>query len=235
MDIKEYFSKVNAESQQIFSETIEVYSESLGKAHHLSTCIFEFSGYVFDRNEKELLSTVSTQIESATLNVTLGLYRQAFSSLRLAFEMALGVAYFSIDKLEHFEWLKGKADIKWSKLIDKENGILSVRFSNAFFQDLSPFLAEFNERASKAYRSLSEFVHGNSETWSKSGIQLKLNNDLAKQYFTQLFEIAEIILFVLSCRYLNSISEKDRETMEFVSTQLSHIEPIRVLLGGPKE
>jgi len=234
MDIKGHLEKINAECQQIFAKTTVDYTEMLGKSHHLSACIFEYSEYLFDKNEKELLSAVSAQIESSTLNATLGLYRQAFSSLRLAFEMALGCVSFSIDKLEHYEWLKGKGDIKWSKLIEKENGVLSVRFSNAFFQNLSPYITEFNERASKVYRSLSEFVHGNSETWTKSGLQLKFNKELADHFFEQLFEIAEIILFVLSCRYLNSITQKDRETMEFLSTQFNHIEPIRVLFGGPK-
>jgi len=235
MDIKEYLEKINAECQHIFAKTIVDYTESLGKSHHLSACIFEYSEFLFDENEKELLTTVSAQIESSTLNATLGLYRQAFSSLRLAFEMALGCVSFSVNKLEHYEWLKAKADIKWAKLIDKDNGVLSVRFANAFFQDLSPHISEFNERASKVYRSLSEFVHGNNETWTKSGIQLKFNKDLADHYFEQLFEIGEIILFSLSCRYLNSIAKNDRETMEFLSTQFSHIEPIRVLFGGPKE
>src|SRR5690606_23050058 len=228
MDIKEYFEKINAESQQIFLYTTSSYGESLGKAHHLSTCIFEFSEYLFDRDEIVLLNTVSAQIESSTLNLTLGLYRQAFSALRLAFEMALGCTYFSIDKLEHYEWLNGKADIKWAKLIDKDSGVLSVRFSNAFFSEMSDYISGYNERASKVYRSLSEFVHGNNETWSKSGIQLKANDALIKQFFSQLIEISEIILFTLSCRYLKSIPQTERETMEFLSSQLSHIEPIRV-------
>lgn len=235
MDIKKYYEKINAESQQIFTYTISTYGENLGQTHHLATCIFEFSEYLFDRNEKELLNTVSAQIESATLNLTLGLYRQAFSALRLAFEMALGTAYFSIDKLEHFEWLKGKADIKWAKLIDKDSGVLSTRFTNAFFEELTSFTSGYNEKACEAYRSLSEFVHGNNETWSKSGIQLKANDELIKDFFYQSKVIAEIILFVLSCRYLKSISQKERETMEFLSSQLNHIEPIRTLFGGPKE
>jgi hypothetical protein len=234
MDIREHLEKINSECQQIFADTVVQYIEKLGKAHHLSACIFEYSEYLFDKHERELLGAVSAQIESSTLNATLGLYRQAFSSLRLALEMAMGCVSFSINKLEHYEWLNGKGDIKWAKLIDKENGVLSVRFSDAFFQDLSPYVDEFNENASKMYRSLSEFVHGNNETWTKSGIQLKLNKDLADHFFEQLFEIGDIILFTLSCRYLNSIAQKDRDTMEFLSTQLNHIEPIRVLFGGPK-
>jgi len=234
MDIKEYFEKINAESQQIFLCTIEEYSESIGKAHHYSACILDFSEYIFDKNEINMLCTVSSQLESATLNLTLGLYRQAFSSLRLAFEMALGTVYFSIHKLEHFEWLNGRADIKWAKLIDKDNGVLSSRFASAFFQELSPFIDDYNERASKLYRTLSEFVHGNNETWTKSGIQLKLNSVLIFNYFSQLAEISDIILFTLSCRYLKLIPQDELDTMDFISSQFNHIEPIRILLGGPK-
>lgn len=112
---------------------------------------------------------------------------------------------------------------------------MSNRFTNAFFEELTSETSIYNERASHVYRSLSEFVHGNNETWTKSGIQLKINDDLIKDYFSKFKEIAEIILFVLSCRYLKSISHKERETMEFLSSQLSHIEPIRTLFGGPKE
>ncbi|WP_372950178.1 hypothetical protein [Mariniphaga sp.] len=234
MDIKEYFKKINDESQEIFLSTITNYLDNVGNAHYLATCIYDFSEHLTDKNEKELLATASSQIESAILSSTLGLYRQAFASLRLAFEMALGVAYFSIDKLEHAEWLKGKGDIKWSSLIDKDNGVLSLRFCNAFFEELTGYIEDYNERAAAVYRSLSEFVHGNSETWTKSGIRLKYNNDLIEQFFKQLFEISEIILFTLSCRYLNAIPTTERETMEFLSAQLSHIDPIRVLFGGPK-
>jgi len=178
---------------------------------------------------------VSAQIESATLNLACGFYRQAFTSLRLAFEMALGVVHFSIHKMEHYEWIEGKMDIKWAKLIDNENGVLSKRFSYAFFMELTPKIEEYSKRATSIYRSLSEYVHGNNETWTNSGIEIKLKPDLIKQYFLQLNEVGEIILFVLCCRYLKSISKENRETMEFLPSELNHISPIRVLFGGPKE
>jgi hypothetical protein len=235
MDIKEYFTKINLESQRIFLDTLNKNAERLGKGHHLTYCIFEFSELIPDKDEKDMLVNSSTQIESATYNMLLGLYRQAFSSLRLAFEMSLGMIKFSIDKLEQVEWLKGKADIKWSTLIDKDSGVLSARFSNAFFEELSPFVGDFNARAIVIYRSLSEFVHGNSETWTKEGIKLKINDALINDFFESLYEISEIILFALSCRYLPKIPKEKRETMEFLSTHFGYIEPIRVILGGPKK
>ena len=232
MNITEYLERINKESQVIFKETIRD-SATLGKAHHLSSCIFEFSEFLFDIHEKEMLSAVSAQLESATLSLSLGLYRQAFSSLRLAFEMGLGVTYFSINKMEHYEWIEGKMDIKWARLIDKEKGVLSIRFTNAFFSELTSIVDNYNLRATKVYRSLSEFVHGNYETWSKSGIQIKSNPALINQFFTQFYEVSEIILFVLCCRYLKSISKEGLETMEFIPNEFNHITPIRTLFGGP--
>ena len=234
MDIKEYFQKINSQSQQIFSKTLEDYSQDVAKTHHLSANLFEFSENLFDTNEKELLQTVALQIESATFSLTLGLYRQSFATLRLSLEMALAAAYFSINKLEHHEWLKGSADIKWSKLIDKESGVLSTRFVNAFFSGLSPYISDYNGRAVSVYRSLSEYVHGNNETWSLSGKELTIKTDLVENFFQYTVEISEIISFVLSCRYITFFTAHQLESVESCITNLSHLEPIRVLFGGPK-
>lgn len=111
------------------------------------------------------------------------MYRQSYSCLRLSFELILGSVHYSINRLEYLEWQQGKQDIKWHNLIDKVDGILSKRFTNAFNADLTEYVESFNERASTVYRSLSEFVHGNNETWTKSGLQLKYNETLIKDFF----------------------------------------------------
>lgn len=118
MNIQEYFSKLNCESQLIFDRSI-VSKDQLGKAHHFASCISEFSEHIPDPLEKGMFVTVSTQLESATLNLTLGMYRQAFASLRLALERGLGATHFSVHKIEHNEWLDGRANITWSSLVDE--------------------------------------------------------------------------------------------------------------------
>lgn len=234
MNILAYFEKINRETQTIFSQTIRDHT-SFGETHHIASCIYEFSEFIFDPHEKELLGTVSAQIEAASLNLALGLYRPAFSSLRLAFEMGLAVAHFSVHKLEHYEWLKGEADIKWAKIIDSENGILSKRFTSAFFPELSEYIEEYNSKAALVYRKLSEFVHGNSETWKKSGIIIQFNQSLIDQYFNYCREVSEVILFVLCCRYLKSFPPDQLESMEFIPSELNHIAAIREIFGGPKD
>jgi hypothetical protein len=98
MDIQDYLNKLKGELQSILDESL-VHKSDLGKAHHFSSCIYEFSEQIDDASEKKMLVAVSVQLESATLSAAMGMYRQAFSSLRLAFEMGLGSVYFSAHKL----------------------------------------------------------------------------------------------------------------------------------------
>lgn len=233
MNIKEYLNNLNNQSQEIFNNSLE-YQDQLGRTHHLSSCIFEFSEQISDKSEKDILITVSSQLEAATLNATMGMYRQAFSSLRLALEMGLGAAHFSVHKLEFNEWLDGRADIKWSNLVDEDNGVISKRFSTAFFKELNGDVQEYRKKAISTYRNLSEYVHGNNETWMKSGLKIRYNKTLLEAYFGSFDSVAEVIIFVLTCRYIKSFDAGALELLQFIPEELSHVSAIREAFGGPK-
>lgn len=233
MNINEYLTNLNDQTKAILNDSLK-YQTQLGKAHHLSSCIFEFSEQISDEAEKNILITVSSQLEAATLNAAMGLYRQAFASLRLAFEMGLGAAHFSVHKLEFSEWLDGHADIKWSTLVDEDNGVISKRFSNAFFKELNDDVQVYREKAILAYRNLSEYVHGNNETWARSGLKIRYNEPLLEFYFESFKSVVEVIIFVLTCRYIKSFDANELESLLFISEELSHICAIREAFGGPK-
>jgi len=226
MDIKSYLSKLNSESQDIFIKTIQE-KETLGALHHLSSCIYEFSDYLVDPQEKKMLVTVSTQLESSTLNLALGLYRQAFSSLRLALEMGLATMYFSVSKMELHEWMDGRSDIKWSKIVDEDNGVLSKRFADAFLPECAPYMQGYRNKATTTYRELSEYVHGNNDTWEKSGLRLDYRPELLEFYSKSFSSVCEVILFSAVCRYTSLIDEHGRESLQFIQEEFSHIAEIR--------
>jgi hypothetical protein len=235
MNIQQYLEKVNVNTQEIYSKTIQE-SDKLGYTHHVSSFISEFSEFLFDNNEKELLQTVAVQLEMATLNLVYGMYRQAFSSLRLAFELGLGVIHFSVYKLEHNEWINGENDIIWSKLIDEENGVISKRFSKAFFPELISLMGGYNKKAKNIYRKMSEFVHGNNETWIRSGSKMEYNEKLKNEYFERFEAVSEILIFILCCRYLKLFKPQDLESLStFLLEEMKQIAPIREFLGGVKE
>ncbi|MCK9246699.1 MAG: hypothetical protein M0P11_07075 [Anaerolineaceae bacterium] len=234
MKIEEYLSRLNTESNSIFEKSM-MYRDQLGSAHHASSCIYEFSENIADTSEKEILQTVSSQLESATFCACKGMYRQAFVSLRLALEMGLASAYFSVYKLELHEWLDGRGDINWSSLICENDGVLSSRFSKAFFEDFSEDMSEYRNKAKNVYRQLSEYVHGNNETWESSEIELSFDENKMATYFKLVKGVTEILLFVLSCRYLKSFSENVLDSLEFIPEEMKHLGYVRAYFGGPKE
>lgn len=231
MNITEYLNRLQKESAAILASSLESRDE-LGKSHHIAACIYEFSEALADQAEKDILKTVSSQMESASFCASIGMYRQAFTSLRLAFEMGLGCVYFSVHKLELQEWVTGKGDIKWSSLVDENNGIISRRFSNAFFPEFSEDVGTYRNKAIDIYRELSEFVHGNKETWVNSKIELVFDNQRLKYYFQCIGKVYDVILFVLSCRYLKSFSATTAESLEFIQDELNHLQYVREYFGG---
>ncbi|MGY0146990.1 hypothetical protein [Edwardsiella tarda] len=230
MDIQKYFTKLNAESKTVFDQSISQ-KENLGKLHHLSSCIYEMSIFLRDPQEKRILETVSAQLESSNYSLIVGLYRQAFSSLRLALEMGLGAIYFSASKLEMHEWLDGRRDIKWSRIIDEENGVYSKRFVMAFFSDLVDYTEAYRKNTITVYRKLSEYVHGNNETWTNGSVRIIYKDELFDQYCKYYQSVTESILFSAICRYAKNFDNTERESLQFLLEDFNHIEKIRELFG----
>jgi len=232
MNIEEYFSKLNEESQRIFQASM-AYRGKLGMAHHSSACLFEFALNLRDESERNLLEIVSSQLESATFNACVGMYRQSFAALRLALELGLAAAHFSVHKLEHHEWLNGDMDIKWASLVSPTDGVLSAKFANAFFPQLSTEFNVYRQQATDVYRTLSEFVHGNRGTWEECGIKLEFKQEVIETYFVHFRTVTEIILIVLSCRYLRGFPKTAIDSLEFIPEEMKHIACLRQFFGGP--
>lgn len=229
MDISTYMGRLNAESQGVFQESIES-KDRFGKLHHLASCLHEVSLCVPDREESSMLENVCLQLESASFSMSIGLYRQAMSSLRLAFELGLGAIYFSIHKMEYYEWKNGAGDIKWSNLIDVDNGVLSTRFVKIFFPDLQGDVEDYRCRAKRTYRQLSEYVHGNSGTW-RSGLNFAYDNEKVIEYIDLHSNVVDVLLFVLLCRYSQFISESQKEDLDFYPERFPNLESVRVFFG----
>lgn len=232
MDAVEHLETLRGRLNEVFDETIAK-GQLTGKSHYYATCLYEIGQQLEDHAITGLIESVAAQLESATLFATFGLYRQAFSALRLALELGLGASYFSVHRLDLKEWLAGKGDIKWSQLIDEDNGVLSPRFSNAFFPELTDETKEVSKRATLLYRELSEFVHGNHETWIDSGLAISFNMDANNRYQDKCQEAFEIILFTLTCRYLKDLDETKCDEVDFIREELNHLGPVRTIFGGP--
>lgn len=112
---------------------------------------------------------------------------------------------------------------------------MSDRFSKAFFSDFDENMEEYRGKAKDVYRKLSEYVHGNNETWESSEIELSFDEKRLDAYFESTKSVSEILMFVLSCRYLKSFSQDALETLEFIPEEMKHLGYVRQYFGGPKE
>lgn len=235
MNIKTYYQKLNTKSQAIFSASLKD-QNLIGKTHNAASELFQLSNLISDNDERTMIQVVSTQIETSSLALTLGLYRPALATLRLAFELGIATVYFSANKFAHREWMNGKEDLRWSNVNSSEDGVLSKRFSAAFFPELADHCSSYFDKAQDTYRCLSEYVHGNSETWKKSGIVLAKNDALSTLYSRSFAEVSEILKFAFCCRYLKQLTpEQVDEVSALLCETFNHIAPLRAAFGGPGE
>lgn len=229
MDIKSYFEEINKDFQGIFVDSLSN-KEKLGTLHYFSSEIKSFSDCINDEGERDIFSNVACHMELSNYSLLLGLYRQAFAALRLSLEMGMAGVYFSVNKLDMQEWCDGLKDVRWSELTDVETGVLSKRFVKAFFSSEDIFLREANtyrEDALDAYRKLSEYVHGNKETWPSGERAMLYRDDLFEKYIGLYEKVSKIIIFSMLCRYLKSLGREQRDGMDSLCEVFPHIENLK--------
>lgn len=232
MTVNDYYKKLNSETSRIFDESLK--KNSIQSQTHDLISNFQIWHKILEAHESSsmLLNSIE-ELDVSCLQMMQGIYRGAFASLRLSLEMLCGSIYFSAHNIEFKEWSLGNKDLMWSYLSCPDNGILSKRFSDAYFPELNSTTSVFHERIKKLYRQLSEMVHGNNKTWNYSNPSLSFNENLRGNYESYLEEYTVISNYLLCLRYLNSISEIDIAKVEsHLIDHLSTIEEIRVKIGG---
>lgn len=182
MKISEYYNDLNTKSQEIFKTTLEK-TDVFAKSHSAAIELYEISKEI-SKDEGSMIQAACSQLESSCLALSLGLYRPAFISLRLSLELGLGAIHFSVNKMQHKEWINGstEGDIKWSSINNPDTGVFSSRFALAFFPELKPHISTYREIAKTIYRELSQYVHGNNETWKETGISIAYKEVLIDKF-----------------------------------------------------
>jgi hypothetical protein len=173
------------------------------------------------------------ELDISCLQMMQGLYRGAFSSLRLSLEMLTGSVYFSAHNIEYKEWEKGSKDLIWATISCKENGVLSKRFAEAYFPELKDEIGDFSNRVKSLYRSLSEMVHGNYSTWNYDKPSLSFNSDINNIYNKYAKEYNELSNYILSLRFINTLTVDEISELEpHLLDSLEHVTQIRIKIGG---
>ncbi|MEH1835357.1 MAG: hypothetical protein V7L29_25710 [Nostoc sp.] len=235
MNAKEYYKTISEATHTIFEVSVN-HCNFLGKLYDYSASIQEWMDVIPSSQEKQMIDYSLEQVEFSCLSLLSGMYRQSFASLRLSLELLFGSVYFSAYRLEYLEWKNGSRDLKWQTINDENNGVLSQRFSNVFFPELSTHINAHRNTANSVYRELSEFVHGNYSTWNREKPSLSVNENLIEQYRQRFQLISSTCHFLLSMRYLKEIEPQRLHKIEVhVMDELQYIPEIRLFFGGAVE
>lgn len=233
MEIKEYYRKINAQSQQILEQSLDI--SFLGKINDFTSALELWRNSISLIDQKELINKSIEQIELSSVMLLNGFYRSAFIHLRLSLEILYGSIFFSTNLMDFREWKLGKKDNQWNAIIDVDNGILSKRFASVFFPELKDTVMEYYTDSKILYRELSEYVHGNYSTWEIHSPTLSYNDELIQKYDEFLKKYTATAHFILCLRYLKEINKLDLEALEHeVMDILGHVAEIRVFFGGQR-
>lgn len=232
MTSEEYLNKLNEQVQQIFQSSIAESKDVINEGLNIVKTLQSWHSVIFEDGYKTLITNCTQSLEISIFSQSYCFYRSAFTALRLSLEMLFGGIYFSTNKLDFLEWTKSSKDLNWSVINDENNGVLSHRFVNAFFPELLETSKGYFTMAKELYRSLSEHVHGNSETWISGAPVINIDKQAISDLKISLNKFHELSIFALSLRFLNELSKQQLEQVESsILQKLNHIRPIHDFLS----
>lgn len=186
-----------------------------------------------NRYESVVFAQAIQEAKYAVFLISIGSYRNAYSSLRLFFELNLAAIDFSTNERLFLGWSLGKADISWNRLSDVQEGVLSKSFCGLFPLELAEHAQNYRTMATTVYRECSEFVHGNPSANSKLPEFLEFKKDTVLDWCSKLDTMYLVCVFLFAVRYLQGLTPEQTEAVKTdVLDQIAHLAPVRDYLGG---
>ncbi|MES2687927.1 MAG: hypothetical protein V4706_13980 [Pseudomonadota bacterium] len=173
------------------------------------------------------------ELQLALLSAATGNYRQAFTSLRLFFELFLSGIEFSASIRLFLGWKLGRENIVWNRLVDKEQGIFSKSFCGLFFEDLVEETLQYRTMACTVFSECSQYVHGNPSSTAKLPQSLMFQRETVLEWALKLDTMHLVVSFAYASRYLMELDDAQKEIVKHdLLDQLGTIESVRLVLGG---
>lgn len=207
------------------------------RSHQFLYSLQKWAKISSERPESYLLETAAREYNYALLALTQGHYRQAFKGLRLVLELEMQAVYLSVHILKLKEWLDAdrteRTDTSWKELVDQKDGVLSVRYAQAFFPELEPHVLQFNGLAGKLYRECSECIHGNVPRHISLPESFVFDSQTFKLWHEKADTMALIVSFLLTLRYAKDMEPKKLSQMDSdIREKVGHLSEIRNFLDA---
>jgi hypothetical protein len=232
----EYYLEINNKCKEIIEKSFSEENQLLlSNNHAFISDLQEWLEVLKSRPEYDLYEMAFREYQYSLIQVSQGLYRQAFNSLRFFIEHTLAALYFSYKEMDLRLWMLGQQDIYWSNITDENNGV----FSKNFFKAFSPLLIDesslFGQMGKKVYRECSEFTHGNYITREVLPLNLEFNQELFNNFNEKTETARMLVVFSLCARYLNFLDSEAKARLEpNIMEHVGHISGIHTSFQEPR-
>ncbi len=228
----EMLTTLHERYRNVFSLTLAEPADQTHRATAVQTIadLGACTAILSSRPEKEVFDLAVREYQYALIAACHGSYRQAFSALRLSFELWLASIAFSASEKELRAWRARKQDIVWNKLISEDTGVLSRSFVGLFCASLEGNATRFKVMSEIFYRECSEYVHGNHHTHLLLPDELTYNQSTFRDWCAKAETMKLICLFCFAYRYADSIPASGLASIGSpIGDALGHIPEIRHL------
>jgi hypothetical protein len=207
---------------------------ALGRLLQLDVDISAWQRRLENRPEARLLGNARRELGFAVYSAAVGLYLQAFSSLRLFLELSFASVYFSANELHRRRWVADRADFSWSRALDENEGVLAASFVQEFHSSAAADAPSYAALAAKCYRHCSQFLHGKIAATSTLPETLSYSAGVLTDWHATARESAEAVLYLLYCRYADELLlDDDGQLAATLEHSFLHLRSVRESLGLP--
>ncbi|MCU9811667.1 hypothetical protein [Paraclostridium sp. AKS81] len=186
-----------------------------------------------DLNCIKVLDEVKYDLITSIQFASMGIYRNAFISLRSALELGIGFISFVDNNYKYLLWIKNEDNITWASLKDKEKGVLSKKYITLFLDVNEDIVDTINIKADESYSICSEYVHGKYNFMQTLNCnKLIYDKEKFNLFLSTLNNIMEILNLLYSIRFKEDINLLGEENKLVLEELLGKFELREVALDG---
>lgn len=229
--IEEYFKAARNAGQGVLTETVQLNRSDLGAVHQIDLDISLWINHIREPAQEQLEAARKELAIGEYLAAT-GMYRQAFSCLRLFLELSFAAVHFSVNELERRRWISNRTDFSWSAALHSETGLLAAGFVREFSPTLVADAKEYSADAAECYRLCSEFAHGKVSFTASIPDAISYSDEVIKSWCKSAVKAGRAVLFLLYVRFGEGLTLKPSdEIQQTVIDYFGRHESVRTMLG----
>lgn len=230
-DMRQYLQDLQAAASQCAESAVTDHRGSLGSVHQVDEDVRLWVDRITGP-EADQLRAARRELALAEFCAALGLYRQAFASLRLFLELSFAAVHFSVHEFERRRWKSDKSDFSWSRALDEESGLLSKQFVDEFAPQCRDEASKFAADAARTYRYCSQFIHGKAKVSDSLPEALEYSSDAVSNWCEHALSSGTAVLFLLYIRYGGDVNaHTDPDLSDVLINRFGYLNSIRISLG----